>query len=92
VQALRQQVPLEVDPKRLRRMTAMVESMTADERANPDIIDGSRRRRIAAGSGTSRQEVNLLLKQFREMSSMLGQLADTGRKGRLPKGMGGFGL
>jgi signal recognition particle subunit SRP54 len=92
VQALRQQVPLEVDPKRLRRMTAMVESMTADERANPDIIDGSRRRRIAAGSGTSRQEVNLLLKQFREMSSMLGQLADTGRKGRLPKGPGGFGF
>jgi signal recognition particle subunit SRP54 len=92
VQALRQQVPLEIDPKRLRRMTAMVQSMTADERANPDIIDGSRRRRIAAGSGTSRQEVNLLLKQFRQMSSMLGQFADVGRKGQLPKGMGGFGF
>jgi signal recognition particle subunit SRP54 len=92
VQALRQQVPLEMDPKRLRRMTAMVQSMTADERANPDIIDGSRRRRIAAGSGTSRQEVNLLLKQFRQMSSMLGQFADVGRKGQLPKGVGGFGF
>jgi signal recognition particle subunit SRP54 len=92
VQALRQQMPLEVDPKRLHRMTAMVQSMTADERANPDIIDGSRRRRIAAGSGTSRQEVNLLLKQFRQMSSMLGQFADMGRKGRLPKGIGDFGF
>jgi signal recognition particle subunit SRP54 len=92
VQALRQQMPLEVDPKRLRRMTAMVQSMTADERATPDMIDGSRRRRIAAGSGTSRQEVNLLLKQFRQMSDMLGQFADMDRKGRLPKGTGGFGF
>jgi signal recognition particle subunit SRP54 len=88
VQALRQQVPLEVDPKRLRRMTAIVQSMTRNERENPDIIDGSRRKRIANGSGSTRQEVNLLLKQFRQMSSMLGQFADMDRKGRAPRRIG----
>jgi len=92
VQALRQQMPLELDPKRLRRMTAMVQSMTAQERETPDLIDGSRRRRIAAGSGTSRQEVNLLLKQFRQMSDMLGQFADMDGKGRFPGRIGGSRL
>ncbi len=85
MQALRQQGPLQVDTKRLRQMRAIVQSMTADERSQPDMIDGSRRRRIATGSGTTRQEVNLLLKQFRQMNSMLGQFADIERKGRLPK-------
>jgi signal recognition particle subunit SRP54 len=85
IQALRQQAPLEVDPKRLHQMRAIVQSMTADERSLPDIIDGSRRKRIASGSGTTRQEVNLLLKQFRQMNSMLGQFADMERKGRLSK-------
>jgi len=85
IQALRQQTPLQVDPKRLRQMKAIVQSMTADERSRPDMIDGSRRKRIAGGSGTTRQEVNLLLKQFRQMSSMLGQFADMERKGRRSK-------
>jgi len=79
VQALRGQMPLEVDPKRLRQMAAIMQSMTPQEREDPDTIDGSRRRRIARGSGTSRQEVNLLLKQFRQMRSMLMQL--TGGEG-----------
>jgi len=88
IQALRQQTPLEVDPKRMKQMTAIVQSMTARERGEPDIIDGSRRRRIARGSGTSRQDVNLLLKQFRQMRQMLAQFVDVEKTGRLPKGMG----
>jgi signal recognition particle subunit SRP54 len=68
--------------------------MTKQERENPDIIDGSRRRRIAAGSGVTRQDVNMLLKQFRQMSTMLAQFADAGKKGKMPKhvGMPGFRL
>lgn len=92
VQALRQQIPMEIDPKRLRHMTAIMQSMSPDERANPDMIDGSRRRRIARGSGRTRQEVNFLLKQFKQMRSMLGQFADAEAKGRLPRqaGIPGF--
>jgi signal recognition particle subunit SRP54 len=88
LQGLRQQGPLEVDPKRLHQMTAIVQSMTPREREEPDTIDGSRRRRIAQGSGTSRQEVNLLLKQFRQMRAMLAQFAEAEKRGRLPKGLG----
>ncbi len=84
IEALRRQVPVEVDPKRLRRMTAIMQSMTPGERANPDIIDGSRRRRIARGSGSTRQEVNFLLKQFKQMRAMLGHFAEEGGKGRRP--------
>ncbi|MGD0112834.1 MAG: signal recognition particle protein [Armatimonadota bacterium] len=86
IQGLRQQAPLEVDPKGLKQMAAIVQSMTAREREEPDIIDGSRRRRIARGSGTSRQDVNMLLKQFRQMRQMLVQFAEVEKSGRLPKG------
>jgi len=88
LQGLRPQGPLEVDAKRLKQMTAIVQSMTAHEREEPDVIDGSRRSRIAHGSGTSRQDVNLLLKQFRQMRVMLMQFAGVEKKGRLPKGLG----
>jgi len=88
LQALRRQGPLEVDPKRVARMTAIMQSMTPGERERPDIIDGSRRKRIAGGSGTSRQDVNLVLKQFRQMRAMLEQFADAEEQGRTPKGMG----
>ncbi len=88
MQALRQQGPLEVDPKRMRQMLAIMQSMTPKEREQPDIIDGSRRRRIARGSGTTPQDVNILLKQFRQMRAMLSQFADVEKTGRLPKGFG----
>jgi len=88
MQALRRQMPLEVDPKRVRRMAAVVHSMTPEERENPDIIDGSRRKRISRGSGTSRQDVNVLLKQFRQMRAMLEQFAGTEDTGRLPRTLG----
>ena len=87
MQALRGQMPLEVDPKRLRQMTAIMQSMTPQEREDPDMIDGSRRRRVARGSGTSRQEVNLLLKQFRQMRSMLMELTGGEGHARMSKRM-----
>ncbi|MBE9565500.1 MAG: signal recognition particle protein, partial [Proteobacteria bacterium] len=86
-QNLRQQMPQQVDPKRMGQMRAIIQSMTRKEREQPDLIDGSRRKRIAAGSGTSRQDVNLLLKQFRQMRGMLMQFAETEETGRMPKGM-----
>ena len=92
LQALRQGAPLEVDSRQMGRMMAVIQSMTPEEREQPDIIDGSRRRRIARGSGTVPQDVNMLLKQFRQMRSMLMQFADAGKPGRLPKGFGIPGL
>jgi len=64
--------------KDLKRVEAIIQSMTLEERQRPKIIKASRKRRIAAGSGTSVQEVNMLLRQFREMQRMMKQL----RKGR----------
>jgi signal recognition particle subunit SRP54 len=72
---------MQVDDKQLDRIEAIVLSMTPEERRRPDIIDGSRRQRIARGSGHAVQEVNALLKQFREMQKMVKQLAG----GKMPK-------
>ncbi len=62
---------LNVDEKELVHIEAIIQSMTKEERLNPVIIDGSRRKRIAKGSGTSIQEINKLLKQFNETKKML---------------------
>jgi signal recognition particle subunit SRP54 len=80
---------VQVDDRQLDRIEAMIFSMTGQERRHPDIIDGSRRRRIAAGSGTTVQDVNNLLKQYREMQKMLKMFSSGKMKGfRLP-GMSG---
>jgi signal recognition particle subunit SRP54 len=63
----------------LKRIEAIIQSMTIDERRNPKIIKASRKRRVATGSGTTVQEVNLLLKQHREMQDMMKQLQKGGR-------------
>lgn len=65
---------MEIDEKRLKHIEAIILSMTPRERRNPSIIDGSRKRRIAAGSGTKVQDVNRLLKQFRDTKQMVKQL------------------
>jgi signal recognition particle subunit SRP54 len=65
----------ELDERHLRRIEAIILSMTPQERRHPEIIDGSRRRRIARGSGTTVQEVNTLLKQFAEMQALVKRLA-----------------
>lgn len=61
------------------RVEAIIRSMTPDERRNPRLLKASRKRRVAAGSGTSVQDVNALLKQFREMQRMMKQLQQQGR-------------
>jgi signal recognition particle subunit SRP54 len=68
---------VEVDPDRLKRIEAIVLSMTPEERRHPKVLNGSRRKRIARGSGTTVQEVNRLLKQFTEMNRMMKQLRGT---------------
>ena len=71
---------IDVDEKELDRLQAMITSMTPEERANPSIINGSRRRRIARGSGTSVQAVNQLIKQFGQMQKLMKQL----QQGKMP--------
>ena len=75
-----------VDDGQLRRIEAMIDSMTPGERRRPELIKASRRRRIAAGSGTTTADVNRLLKQFEEMQRLMRQFGG----GRLPKGDSGL--
>ncbi|MEG9481879.1 signal recognition particle protein [Mannheimia sp. HC-2023] len=88
----------QVDDKMFVKMEAIINSMTLKERANPDIIKGSRRRRIALGSGTQVQDVNKLLKQFDDMQRMMKKMRKggmskmmRGMKGLMGGGMGGLG-
>jgi len=74
----------------MKHMEAIIFSMTPKERQNPKVINGSRRRRIATGSGTRVQDVNALLKDFEKMKKMMKQMMK-GPKGRGPKGLRGRG-
>lgn len=81
---------MEIDEKAISHVEAIIYSMTPQERNFPDIIDGKRRARIARGSGTNIQEVNQLLKQFREMRNMMRNMGKFGGMlGKLVPGMGG---
>ena len=71
-----------VDERRIDRIEGIINSMTPAERLAPDVIDGSRRARIAAGSGTQVGEINQLVKQFREMRKMMKQMGGRGPGGR----------
>jgi signal recognition particle subunit SRP54 len=71
---------LQVDDRDLDRLQAIITSMTPEERRNPAILNGSRRRRIALGSGTNVQAVNQLVKQFGQMQKMMRQL----QQGKMP--------
>ncbi len=84
------------DEKQLKRQIAMIDSMTPRERRRPELIDGSRKRRIAAGSGSQVQDLNRLLKQFLQMQKVMKSFGKGGLKGlmrglggRLPGGLGG---
>lgn len=70
----------EIDDRQMARVEAMIRSMTIDERTNPVIIDGSRRARIAKGSGTSSSDVSQLLKQFREVQKLMKGMGAIGTK------------
>jgi signal recognition particle subunit SRP54 len=78
--AMRQIRQLDMDERELDRVEAIILSMTPAERANPAVIDGSRRKRIARGSGTTVQAVNQLVKQFGQTKKLMSQLA----KGKMP--------
>ncbi len=75
---------IQFDEKQLAHIEAIINSMTKEERNNPDIINGSRRKRISCGSGTKIQEVNRLLKQFKQTKKMMKQLnKNQGKPGKL---------
>jgi signal recognition particle subunit SRP54 len=76
-----------IDQKLLKRQAAIISSMTPQERRVPDIIKANRKKRIAAGSGTTVQEVNRLLKQFDEMTSMMKRMNKLGQKGLMRHGL-----
>jgi signal recognition particle subunit SRP54 len=78
--AMRQLRDVEMDESELDRLEAIILSMTPGERANPALIDGSRRKRIARGSGTTVQAVNQLVKQFGQMRKLMAQIA----RGKMP--------
>ena len=78
---LKGRVPLSLSERELIHMEAIINSMTKDERRRPSIINGSRRRRIARGSGTSVQDVNRLLRQYEMTKKLLKQLQRGGRRG-----------
>jgi len=82
---------IRVDDKQMVHLEAIIRSMTKQERQNPSIINASRRRRIADGSGTSIQQVNNLLKQFESMKKMMKMFSDPGKLKGL-RGPGGFRL
>ena len=73
----------DIDDKMIARQEAIILSMTFKERRKPKVLNGSRRRRIAAGSGTTVQDVNRLLKQFKQMSTMMKKAGKMGKRGLL---------
>jgi len=88
-QKMKQQIAdANIDDKMIARQEAIILSMTPKERRNPKLINGSRRKRIAAGSGTSVQEVNRLIKQHKQMADMMKKV---GKRGGLKGLMGGMG-
>jgi signal recognition particle subunit SRP54 len=78
---VKNQIDQEDAERRLKRVEAIINSMTRAERNNPKVLNASRRKRIAAGSGVDVRDVNEVLKQFREMQRLMSQM----RKGRFPR-------
>jgi len=76
----------QIDEKQLAHVEAIIQSMTKEERQNPDVLNASRRRRIAKGSGTTVAQVNRLIKQFNEMKKMMKQMTNMG-KGKRGRGL-----
>lgn len=79
----------EIDEKQFVKIEAIIQSMTKREKRNPDLLNASRRKRIAAGSGTTVQDVNRLMKQFEEMRAMMKRFGGKGKKGIGRKMFGG---
>jgi signal recognition particle subunit SRP54 len=79
-----------IDEAIIKRQEAIISSMTKAERRNPNLLNGSRRRRIAAGSGTSVQDINRLMKQYQDMSGMMKRMKKLGQKGMMRHGLSGL--
>lgn len=80
----------QVDTKMFKRMEAIIDSMTPAERRNPDLLNGSRKRRITLGSGTELQDLNRLLKQHKQMQKMMKKMGKKGGMANMMRGMGGM--
>jgi signal recognition particle subunit SRP54 len=80
-----------MDDKSMNQIIAIINSMTPKERNSPKLISGSRKKRIANGSGTQLQDVNKLLKQFNQMQKMMKKFSKPGAMKKLMRGMGGMG-
>src|SRR5262249_52511829 len=95
VGALPESVKSKVNDKEVQRMVAIINSMTKKERRHPDLLNGSRKARVARGSGMQPADVNRLLKQYMQMEKMMSKLSGGGIKGLMRqmgaamKGMGG---
>ncbi|MPN64358.1 Signal recognition particle protein [bioreactor metagenome] len=72
----------DIDQSGMKRMEAIIQSMTLEERRRPEILNASRRKRIAAGSGTRVQDVNKMLKDFEETKKMMKQMTKMDKKGK----------
>ncbi len=86
---------VDIDDRQMLRVEAIIKSMTAKEKSKPDIINASRRRRIAAGAGVKVEDVNKLLRQYEQMRKMFKQMSSKGGKRKMMRGMGmpgGFGF
>ncbi|MBP6438908.1 MAG: signal recognition particle protein, partial [Thermomonas sp.] len=79
----------QVTGKEVPRMIAVINSMTKKERRNPDLLNGSRRARVARGSGLTPADVNKVLKQYQQMEKMMGKLGRGGMKGMM-RGLSGM--
>jgi signal recognition particle subunit SRP54 len=83
--ASRKMMAGDLDETKLRRIEAIIHSMTPDERQHPDIINGSRRRRISRGSGTTPQDINQLLNQFKQTQKLVRQISRSRNPANLMK-------
>ena len=81
----------QVNDKEFIKLGAIIDSMTHKEKIRPDIINGSRKKRIAKGSGTQIQDINKLLKQFKQMQKMMKKMSGKGGMAKMMRGMGGMG-
>jgi len=89
---MKEQLAGKMDDRIIKRQRAIILSMTPKERRNPDLLKASRKKRIAAGSGSTVEEVNKLLKQHRGMADMMKQMGSAGGKGAIGKMASMFGL
>jgi signal recognition particle subunit SRP54 len=87
---LAQAAQARVDTKMFVRMEAIINSMTPRERRDPDMLNGSRKRRITEGSGTTIQDLNRLLKQFKQMQKMMKKMGNKGAMQNMMRGLGGM--